>query len=63
MVYLPPFAIHGTYLLSQSELENCGSLYRRLLERLSRGSGAAADIRRYSFIDEWVNAVETGEKP
>ena len=63
MVYLPPFAVHGTYLLSQSELENCGSLYRRLLERLSRGSAAAAGIRRYSFIDEWINAVETGAEP
>jgi glutathione-regulated potassium-efflux system ancillary protein KefG len=63
MVYLPPFAVQGTYLLSKSEMEGCGSLYRRLLERLARGSDAAADIRSYAFIDEWINAVETGAAP
>ncbi len=37
MIYLPPFVVHGTHLLTEADLENYARLYRTLLERLAKG--------------------------
>ena len=63
MVYLPPFAVQGTYLLNRDELLSCSTMYRRLLDRLSRGTDATAEICRHAFIDEWISSVESGSSP
>ncbi len=36
MIYLPPFAVHGTHLLSDQQLAEQARLYRNLLGRLVR---------------------------
>jgi glutathione-regulated potassium-efflux system ancillary protein KefG len=63
MVYLPPFAVQGTYLLNRDELLSCGTRYRRLLDRLSQGIDATAEICSRAFIDEWISSVEKGASP
>jgi glutathione-regulated potassium-efflux system ancillary protein KefG len=63
MVYLPPFAVQGTYLLNQEDLLSFGTIYRRLLDRLSRGTDTAAEICSRAFLDEWIRSVETGASP
>ena len=37
MIYLPPFVVQGTHLLTEAQLALHAALYRTLLERLSRG--------------------------
>jgi glutathione-regulated potassium-efflux system ancillary protein KefG len=63
MVYLPPFAVQGTYLLSMSELEERGALYRSALHRLACGTDTFEDIGRYAFLNDWIAAVANREKP
>jgi glutathione-regulated potassium-efflux system ancillary protein KefG len=57
MIYLPPFVVQGTYLLTEEELALHASLYRTLLERLSRGDCSIDEIRRFTFLNDWLNQV------
>jgi len=60
MIYLPPFAVQGTHLLTEAELALHAALYRMLLERLSRGEFSVEAIRRFDFLNDWLNQ-ELGE--
>lgn len=60
MVYLPPFVVQGTHLLTEVELALHAALYRTLLERLSRGEFSVEAIGRYNFLNDWLNQ-EQGE--
>jgi glutathione-regulated potassium-efflux system ancillary protein KefG len=54
MIYLPPFAVQGTYLLTEAQLALHASLYRTLLERLSRGDFRIDTMKQYPFLNEWL---------
>jgi glutathione-regulated potassium-efflux system ancillary protein KefG len=54
MTYLPPFAVQGTHLLTESQLAYHASLYRTLLEKLSRGDFRIDAIRRFPFLNDWL---------
>lgn len=56
MTYLPPFAIHGTHLLTSAEIQSFGRLYRRLLERLCRGEFDLADMKQFPYLNDWLLA-------
>ncbi|MBP1750064.1 MAG: modulator of glutathione-dependent potassium efflux system [Deltaproteobacteria bacterium] len=54
MVYSPPLVVHGTYLLTEGELEGYGRLYRGFLERLTReGPSITETIREYEYLNDW----------
>jgi glutathione-regulated potassium-efflux system ancillary protein KefG len=55
MVYLPPFVVQGTHLLTEAQLVLHAALYRTLLERLSRGNFSVETIRRFAFLNDWLN--------
>lgn len=56
MVYLPPFVVHGTYLLTDRELEEYAGAYRDLLEQLTKGGTALRDILEYEYLNDWLQA-------
>jgi glutathione-regulated potassium-efflux system ancillary protein KefG len=55
MIYLPPFVVQGTHLLTEAQLALHAALYRTLLERLSRGEFSVETIRRFEFLNDWLN--------
>ncbi len=55
MIYLPPFVVQGTHLLTEAELALHAALYRTLLERLVRGEFSVEQIGRYAFLNDWLN--------
>ena len=60
MVYLPPFVVQGTHLLTEEQLSLHAALYRTLLERLVRGEFSVETIGRFAFLNDWLNQ-EQGE--
>ncbi len=60
MIYLPPFVVQGTHLLTEAELALHAVLYRTLLERLVRGEFSVETIRRFEFLNDWLKQ-ELGE--
>jgi glutathione-regulated potassium-efflux system ancillary protein KefG len=60
MKYLPPFAIHGTHLLTRGDLAHYAQLYRALLMRLGAGEISLSSIQRFSYLNDWFLS-EQGE--
>ena len=59
MIYLPPFAVQGTHLLTDDELARHAANYRMLMERLIRGDFRVEDMMRFPFLNDWL-VHETG---
>ncbi|MBN1474347.1 MAG: NAD(P)H-dependent oxidoreductase [Syntrophaceae bacterium] len=59
MIYLPPFAVHGTHLLTEKDLNEYARLYQTLLEKLAQGNFDIRITRKYSYLNDWL-AKETG---
>lgn len=53
MVWLPPFAVQGTYRLTDGMLEDCAGLYRQALLELAQNPPPEA-IRGYEFLNDWI---------
>lgn len=54
MIYLPPFAVQGTYRLKESEFQESAALYRQLLQRLVRGEFSIDEILKYELLNDWI---------
>jgi glutathione-regulated potassium-efflux system ancillary protein KefG len=54
MIYLPPFALHGTYKLSREEGLVIGVLYKKLLEELLEGNFSTEEIRNFPYLNDWI---------
>lgn len=54
MNYLPPFAVQGTHRLTLQELEEAGKSYRILLEKLVAGDFNAEEMKKYEFLNDWL---------
>lgn len=57
MIYLPPFAMHGTHRISDEEKLLTASTYRNLLERLAEGDFSVNEIRKYACLNDWMANV------
>ena len=55
MIYLPPFAVQGTHLLTETQLARHASLYHALLERLSRGDFSLESMRGFPLLNDWLD--------
>ncbi len=60
MIYLPPFVVQGTHLLTEAQLALHAALYRTLLERLSQGAFSVEEIRQHAFLNDWINQAPGG---
>jgi glutathione-regulated potassium-efflux system ancillary protein KefG len=54
MIYLPPFTVHGTYLLTGPELAYKAGLYRTLLLSLSGGDFDLGSINQFQYLNDWL---------
>ncbi|MDA8124817.1 MAG: NAD(P)H-dependent oxidoreductase [Deltaproteobacteria bacterium] len=63
MIYLPPFAVQGTYLLTDQELDDHAARYRRLLDRLAKGDFQADALKGRSFLNDWPDLALQGQTP
>jgi glutathione-regulated potassium-efflux system ancillary protein KefG len=55
MIYLPPFAIQGTYSLTDEDLSRYAASYRNLMERLIKGEFDVPAMKRFPFLNDWLN--------
>jgi len=54
MIYLPPFAVQGTYLLTAEALKSHVTMYHTLLERLAKGDFDVAALKNVEFLNDWL---------
>jgi glutathione-regulated potassium-efflux system ancillary protein KefG len=59
MIYLPPFAVQGTYLLSEEALKYHVTMYHTLLERLVNDDFNFEALKTVEFLNDWL-MKETG---
>jgi glutathione-regulated potassium-efflux system ancillary protein KefG len=54
MIYLPPFVVHGTYLLTDKEVEEHRQLYHVLLDRLAKGEYDTKTMLQHDYLNDWL---------
>ena len=54
MIYLPPFVVHGTHVISNDEISRMGLLYSRILEKMVSGDFSVEDINRFPYLNDWI---------
>jgi glutathione-regulated potassium-efflux system ancillary protein KefG len=59
MIYLPPFAVQGTHLLTGEMLQYYVVLYHALIDRLVAGDFDIQAIKKGEFLNDWL-LPETG---
>jgi glutathione-regulated potassium-efflux system ancillary protein KefG len=57
MVYLPPFAIHGTHQITKEELNQSSKQYRRILEIFIKGDFSIDEIRKFPYLNDWIASL------
>lgn len=62
MIYLPPFAVHGTHLLSPSDLADYARLYQTLLGKLAQNDFDVDAMSKYDYLNDWLTE-EMGANP
>jgi glutathione-regulated potassium-efflux system ancillary protein KefG len=55
MIYLPPFAIHGTHVLTPGQLAAHAESYQTLLKKLASGEFDVASICRFEYLNDWLS--------
>ena len=59
MIYLPPFAVQGTHLLTGVTLKHHVALYHALIDRLVVGDFDIGAMKKVEFLNDWL-LPETG---
>ncbi len=54
MIYLPPFAVQGTYLLTDGDLARQATLYGSILDRLAREDCDVESMNAFPFLNDWL---------
>ena len=62
MIYLPYFAVQGTYRLSDAELSGYARDYTQLLRRLSQGDFDVRAMQSHERLNDWLDAA-AGSRP
>lgn len=60
MEYLPPFVVHGTFQLSDREIDTYGADYRRVLEALRDGTLDLEAVQRLPRLNSDLDAFVRG---
>ncbi len=58
LIYLPPFVVHGTHLLSDQQLAKHASYYHQLLSKMTTGWFPIESIRQYDYLNDWLLSEE-----
>jgi glutathione-regulated potassium-efflux system ancillary protein KefG len=54
MIYLPPFALHGTHRLTKADALMTAGYYRKLLEFLLKENIPVDGINSFPYLNDWV---------
>jgi glutathione-regulated potassium-efflux system ancillary protein KefG len=54
MIYLPPFAVQGTYRVKPDELTVHAADYAALLEGMSSGSYSPEELHQFQFLNDFI---------
>ncbi|MFZ4520659.1 MAG: NAD(P)H-dependent oxidoreductase [Bacteroidales bacterium] len=54
MIYLPPFALHGTRRATRDELLPAAETYRLLLTTIAAGEIPLSDMQSYDYLNDWM---------
>jgi glutathione-regulated potassium-efflux system ancillary protein KefG len=54
MIYLPPFAVQGTHLLTDESLQHHVELYHSLIDRLVAGNFDIEAMKKVEFLNDWL---------
>jgi len=54
MIYLPPFAVQGTHLLTAEALNHHVALYSTLLDRLAMGDFDIEALKKVEYLNDWL---------
>jgi len=54
MIYLPPFAVQGTHLLTGGELNHHVAQYSSLLDRLVAGVFDIEALKKIEYLNDWL---------
>ena len=54
MIYLPPFAVQGTHLLTGEELNHHVLLYSALIDRLVAGDFDIENLKNVEYLNDWL---------
>jgi glutathione-regulated potassium-efflux system ancillary protein KefG len=57
MIWLPPFTMHGTHRISHEEKTRTAQHYGILLEMLVSGKFSVNEIKKYTYMNEWIASV------
>ena len=57
MIYLPPFAIHGTHRISKEEKNLIAKQYRNILDLFVKGDFIVNDIKKFAYLNDWIESV------
>lgn len=57
MIYLPPFAVHGTHKISKEEKNLIANQYRNTLDILVKGDFIVNDIKKFAYLNDWIESV------
>ncbi len=63
MTYLPPFAVQGTYRLTNEELARHAADYGFLLQQLSVGANGREEMEQFSFLNDWIATRQRIQTP
>lgn len=63
MIYLPPFAVQGTHLLTAEALQRHVKMYHTLLEQFVKGNFDIEKLKKVEFLNDWIVKEMEGQKP
>lgn len=61
MIYIPPFVVHGTHLLTEKDTERYRQLYHDLLNRLAQGDYDISSVLQYEYLNDWLVSKNGGQ--
>ncbi|MFA6412729.1 MAG: NAD(P)H-dependent oxidoreductase [Syntrophales bacterium] len=63
MIYLPPFAVQGTYRLTDGELSRHAADYAFLLQQLGADAYSREEMEQFAFLNDWIEAKQRTQGP
>jgi glutathione-regulated potassium-efflux system ancillary protein KefG len=58
MVYLPPFVVHGTHLLSEGEVHSAATDYRKILISLRDQIFSEEEIWSCTYLNDLLETIQ-----
>ncbi|MCB8995118.1 MAG: NAD(P)H-dependent oxidoreductase [Bacteroidales bacterium] len=58
MIYLPPFAIHGTHRLSAEEISGYAETYKSLILKLVNDDYNIEEMKNFAYINDWIENLK-----